>query len=276
MLSPDIYPRDFPAVRPLVLFRPGGGALVARQAVVAVVAIVIFWWSAGLVGLSPIALIQGIPHIGNLLWRMIPPDPEILPRLVKPTIDTLAMALWGTTLAAVMAFPLGCLAARNLSPHPAVYAVARGILNAQRGVSEMVFALIFVAAVGLGAFPGVLALAVHAAGSLGKFYAEAIENIDPGPLEALQATGATKWQTIAFAIWPQILPEVVTYTLYRWESDVRAAFVLGLVGAGGLGFELQMAMRLFRYEETLTILGLMVVVVTALDYGASRLRARII
>lgn len=276
MLAPDITPRAIPAVRPLILFRPGGSRTIARQIVLLAVVAAVFWASAQIIGFSPLQLWRGIPHIVNLVLRMLPPDPEILPRLVKPTIDTLAIALWGTTLAALIAFPLACMAARNLTPHPVAYAVARAVLNAQRGVSEIVFALIFVAAVGLGAFPGVLALAVHSAGSLGKFYAEAIENIDPGPLEALHATGASRWQTIAFAIWPQILPEVVTYTLYRWESDVRAAFVLGLVGAGGLGFELQMAMRLFRYEETLMILVLMVVVVTALDYTSSRLRARII
>ncbi|HEY3110650.1 MAG TPA: phosphonate ABC transporter, permease protein PhnE [Chloroflexota bacterium] len=276
MLAPDIQPRDFPAVRPLVLWRPGGQARLVRQLLFLVAAAVVFWVSGRAIGLSAWALVQGVPHIVNLVARMLPPDPAILPTLVGPTIDTLAIALWGTALATLMAFPLACLAARNLTPHPAVYAAARVILNSQRGVSEIVFALIFVAAVGLGAFPGVLALAVHSAGGLGKFYAEAIENIDPGPVEALAATGAGTWQTIAFAIWPQILPEVVTYTLYRWESDVRAAFVLGIVGAGGLGFELQMAMRLFRYQETLMILGLMIVVVTALDWGSSRLRARII
>jgi phosphonate transport system permease protein len=188
----------------------------------------------------------------------------------------LAIALWGTTLAALLALPLAFLAARNLTPHPLAYALARAVLNAQRGVSEMVFALLFVAAVGLGAFPGVLALAVHSAGVLGKFYAEAMENVEPGPLEALAATGAGRLQTVAFAVWPQVLPEVVTYTLYRWESDVRAAFVLGIVGAGGLGFELQMALRLFKYEQALTILVVIVLVVTAIDRLASRIRAGVI
>ena len=207
---------------------------------------------------------------------MLPPDPSVAPDLVRPTLEMLAIALWGTTLAALLALPLAFLAARNLTPHPLAYALARAVLNAQRGVSEMVFALPFVAAVGLGAFPGVLALAVHSAGVLGKFYAEAMENVEPGPLEALAATGAGRLQTVAFAVWPQVLPEVVTYTLYRWESDVRAAFVLGIVGAGGLGFELQMALRLFKYEQALTILVVIVLVVTAIDRLASRIRAGVI
>jgi phosphonate transport system permease protein len=212
----------------------------------------------------------------SLLLRMLPPDLSYAPALVGPTLETLAIALWGTTLGACIALPLGIGAARNMTPHRALYAVARLTLNMQRGISELVWALLFVAAVGLGAFPGVVALAVHSAGQLGKFYAEAIENVDPGPIEALLATGANRVQTFAYAVWPQILPEVISYTLYRWEVDVRSAFVLGLVGAGGLGFELQMALRLFRYQEALAILVVIVAVVTAIDWLSSRIRARVI
>lgn len=278
MLSPDIEPISLKgwSLRPIAFWRPNGRANVVRQFVFLIVTLAIFWIAAQSIDLSLGALITGIPNVINLISRMLPPDPSILPGLIKPTYETLAIALWGTAIAAFLGFPLALLAARNLTPHPMVYLVARGILNSQRGVSELVFAIIFVAAVGLGAFPGVLALGVHSAGVLGKFYAEAIENIDPGPIDALTATGAGKFQIICFAVWPQILPELVTYTLARWESDVRAAFVLGIVGAGGLGFELQMAMRLFKYQETLAILMLIVGIVTLLDWMNSRIRARII
>lgn len=278
MLSPDIEPISLKgwSLRPIAFWRPNGRANVVRQFVFLIVVLAIFWIAAQVIELSFGALITGIPNVINLISRMLPPDPSILPGLIKPTYETLAIALWGTAIAALLGFPLALLAARNLTPHPMVYLVARGILNSQRGVSELVFAIIFVAAVGLGAFPGVLALGVHSAGVLGKFYAEAIENIDPGPIDALTATGASKFQIICFAVWPQILPELVTYTLARWESDVRAAFVLGIVGAGGLGFELQMAMRLFKYQETLAILMLIVGIVTLLDWMNSRIRARVI
>lgn len=276
MISPDIEPRAFEPVRPLAAWQPGGLSAIARQGAVLAALALLFWVTGQWIGMSVGALAEGIPNIGRLLARMMPPEPSVAPGMLKPTLETLAIAMWGTTLAALLALPLALLAARNLTPHPLAYAIARGILNAQRGVSEMVFALLFVAAVGLGAFPGVLALAVHSAGVLGKFYAEAMENVDPGPIEALTATGAGPLQVIAFAVWPQILPEVVTYTLYRWESDVRAAFVLGIVGAGGLGFELQMAMRLFKYEEAVTILAIVVAVVTLIDRIASRIRAQVI
>lgn len=264
------------ALRPLGFWQPGGRTVLVRQVAVGVVVVAIFAVAGQRVGLSPMALVQGVPHVVKLLMRMLPPNLPYLPGLVNPTLETLAIALWGTALAALLALPLSFFAARNLTPHPVAYVVSRAILNTQRGVSELVFALIFVAAVGLGAFPGVLALAVHSAGQLGKFYAEAMENVDPGPIEALVATGATKLQTIAYAVWPQILPELVTYTLYRWEVDVRAAFVLGIVGAGGLGFELMMAMRLFKYQEVSAILLLIVLVVMAIDWSSSRIRARVI
>lgn len=276
LLERPADPWDLRAVRPLSFFRPGGHLSVIKQAGTVLFAIAILLITGHRIGLSLTTLAEGIPHIFHLLSRMFPPDISYLPRLAGPMLETLEIALWGTTGAVVLALPLSFFAARNMTPHPMAYAIARGILNTQRGVSEMVFALIFVAAVGLGAFPGVLALAVHSCGQLGKFFAEAMENVDPGPLEALQATGATKLQTIAFAVWPQVLPELVTYTLYRWEVDVRAAFVLGIVGAGGLGFELQMAMRLFKYQETLAILLLLVVAVMIIDRISAQIRSRII
>jgi phosphonate transport system permease protein len=148
------------------------------------------------------------------------------------------------------------------------------LLNALRGINEFVFALIFVAAVGLGPFPGVLALAVHTAGMLGKFYAESIEAVDVAPIEGVQATGASRLQTIRFAILPQIMPAVVAFNLYRFEVAVRSATVLGLVGAGGLRFALMASMRLFKYREVATILVLILALVALTDLVSTRVRRR--
>jgi phosphonate transport system permease protein len=137
-----------------------------------------------------------------------------------------------------------------------------------------VFALIFVAAVGLGPFPGVLALGVHTAGMLGKFYGEAIEAVAVAPIEGIQATGAGRLQTIRFAILPQIMPAVVAFNLYRFEVAVRSATVLGLVGAGGLGFALMANMRLFKYPEVATILLLILALVAVTDLVSTRVRKR--
>ncbi len=143
-----------------------------------------------------------------------------------------------------------------------------------RGINELVFALVFVAAVGLGPLPGVLALAVHTAGMLGKFYAEAMEGVDPGPVEALLATGAGRLQTIRYAVLPQVLPAIVAFNLYRLEVSVRSATVLGLVGAGGIGFELMTSMRLFRYRDVAVILAVVVGLVVLTDGVSTRVRKR--
>jgi len=221
-------------------------------------------------------LVLGIPAIADYLGRMYPPDWAYSRALVDPTIETIEIAIWGTVLGIVLGLPLGLLGARNIAPHPVLYGVARFILNSLRGVSELVFALIFVSAVGLGPFPGILALALHNAGMLGKFYAEAIEAIDPGPVEALQASGANWIQTIVFAIIPQVTPHFITYNMYRFEVSIRAATVLGLVGAGGIGFHLISSIRLFDYQETATVLIIIVLLVVITDYLGTRLRARII
>ena len=240
-------------------------------------------WGAGLVTVGwaiqgsqvePAALVHGLPYMADFVWRMFPPSLALAPSLLGPTLETVQMALMGTLLAIVLAVPLGLGAARNLSPHPLVYGASRAVLNALRGINEFVFALVFVSAVGLGPFPGVLALAVHTAGMLGKFYAEAIEGVDPGPVEGIEATGAGRWQTIRYAILPQVMPAVVAFNLYRFEVAVRSATVLGLVGAGGIGFQLMSSMRLFKYQDVAMILLIILVLVTLTDLVSSRVRRR--
>lgn len=247
-----------------------------RNSAIAVFALVVLGWSAEGVDLRPGEFLVGIPSIIRYLSHMFPPNSPYALELVQPTIETIQIAIWGTLLAVLGSVPLGILAASNVTPHAGLYHAARLILNTCRGVSELVYALIFVAAVGLGPFPGVLALAVHNAGMLGKFYAEAIEAVDPGPIEALEASGANRLQTIALAIVPQVLPEFVGFNLYRFEVSIRSATVLGLVGAGGIGFHLISSIRLFQYQDTAVVLIMILTLVVASDRLSSYVRSKII
>jgi phosphonate transport system permease protein len=246
------------------------------QAIAAILVIGVLYWSATATNVSLMAFVRGIPAILDYLSRMFPPDWAYTPAIIGPTIETVQIAIWGTVLGVLLAIPLGLVAARNIAPHPLIFGTARLILNGLRGVSELVFALIFVSAVGLGPFPGILALALHNAGMLGKFYAEAIEAVDSGPVEALQASGAGWLQTIMYAIVPQITPHFVTYNLYRFEVSIRSATVLGLVGAGGIGFHLISSIRLFDYQTTAMVLIVIILLVVATDHLGSFLRKRII
>lgn len=268
--------------------RPGtgsGSALAAKQRgtrwampiVVAALVLFIFGWSANDLDLSPGRFFEGIPNLVEFIARMFPPDFSVMGRLLGPIIVTVEVALWGTALAVVLSLVLALGAARNLlGRNIVVYAVSRAVLSVLRSLPDIIWALIFVAAVGLGPFPGVLALTVYSCGELGKLYAEAVENIDPGPREALESTGAGLFTTIRWAVLPQVLPEMITYSLYRLESNVRHAFVLGMVGAGGLGFELTVAMKLFRYEQVSAIIIVIILTVATIDFVSSRIRARVI
>jgi phosphonate transport system permease protein len=247
-----------------------------RWLAVAAVAGGILTWSAHGVGLSVAELVRGLPWVFDLVSRMLPPNWGFLERLARPVVETVQIAVWGTLLAVLMALPLCFLAARNLSPSLAVFHFMRQVLNALRGINEIIFALIFVAAVGLGPFAGVLALSIHGAGMLGKFFAEAIEEIDAGPVEALRATGARPTQVIVFGVLPQVIPSWIASTLYRLEVNLRAATILGMIGAGGIGFELVSSMKLFQYQDTATCVLVILAMVMTADYLSTKLRTRIL
>ncbi|WP_219220053.1 phosphonate ABC transporter, permease protein PhnE [Variovorax boronicumulans] len=241
-------------------------------------ACVIAWalqWSAAGAQLSWSELAAGLPQILDFLGRTLPPDLRILDRLVAPALETVQIAVWGTLLAVLPAIPLSFLAARNLQSRRWVYQGTRQVLNVVRSINELILALVFVSAVGLGPFPGVLALALHGAGMLGKFFADAIEEIDQGPLEALRATGARPLQVIVFGVLPQVITAWIAVVLYRFEVNLRSATVLGMVGAGGLGFELVSSLKLFRYPETATCIIVITVMVVVADTLSSQLRHRI-
>lgn len=152
--------------------------------------------------------------------------------------------------------------------------MARGILNGLRAIPELIMGIIFVAAVGFGALPGVLALGLHSIGMVGKFFAESIEHADTSPIEAARAAGATPLQVIMHGILPQVLPQMADVSIYRWEYNFRASTVIGMVGAGGIGFELMGLLRLMQYQDVFAILLVILVMVTIVDNLSGYLRKR--
>jgi phosphonate transport system permease protein len=273
-------------------------------------------WSFHGAKIRPGELVEGVPQIGQTLARMLPPDfskitnakhyyfPEhlslnelLLPAplgeaetrarqrwwdntfpqtVMGATLETIQMALAGTFLALIVAFPLGFLAARNTTPHPAVYHGVRLVLNLLRTIPDLALGLLFVAAVGLGAFAGTIALAIHTATVLGKLLSESVENIDEGVVEAIRATGAGYAQILSFAVVPQILPDLISFTLYRLETNIRAASVLGLIGAGGIGYLMNTSFRTFQYQEAAAIVLVLIALVMLVDYFSSRLRRLVV
>lgn len=225
---------------------------------------------------SPITFARGLPDLVNLVVRMFPPDVAFAPRAATAALETLQMALVGTLAAAVISVPLAFLAASNVAPNRALYYMSRSFVVFTRAIPDLIWALIFVSAIGLGPFPGTLAIAIHSIGMLGKLYAETIEEIDPGQVEALRSTGAHPIQTLALGVAPQVLPTFVGLTLYRWDINIRDSIVLGLVGAGGIGFELMTSMRLFQYPEVLTILIFVFIIVMAVERSSAYIRERMI
>ncbi len=206
---------------------------------------------------------------------MVPPNFDRFSHWLRPLADTLAMSVAGTALAVLLSLPLALLAAPTTTPHPWIGQLARTVLAACRSVPEIILGILFVAAVGFGALPGVLALALHSTGMVGKFYAEAIEHVDLKPLEAAQAAGAGRLQVIFHAVMPQVLPQLADITIYRWEYHFRASAVLGIVGAGGIGFELMAALRLIKYDEVAAILLTVLACVLVVDSLGAALRRRL-
>jgi len=234
-----------------------------------------FVWSTIATEVSIGRVIEGLPFMWDFLRRMVPPDPAVLGNALRGAVQTIEIAVVGTTVAAVLALPVGFAAARNAAPAWLFYA-ARLLLNAFRAVDTLVYALFFVAAVGLGPFPGVLAVVVYTATVLAKLYSEAIEAIEPGPVEAVRATGATALQVLRWGVLPQLVPQFLSFTLYRFETNIRAAAVLGFVGAGGIGFYIQTYLRLLNYPAAASVLLVLIVLVMIVDFASSRLRARLV
>lgn len=222
------------------------------------------------------ALMSGLPAIGRFLAAAFPPDLSRLDKVLVALAETFQMAVAGTTIGVVLAVPLAVLAAATLSPSRLLAAAARALIALFRTIPDLVWALIFVVAVGLGPFAGTLALAVDCIGFCGRFFAEAMEEADPGPQEALAALGAGRAGIIASAVLPAAFPAMIATTLFALEKATRSSVVLGLVGAGGIGMELKVAMDFFNYAEAATILIAVLALVIVVEQSAGRLRAAIL
>jgi phosphonate transport system permease protein len=229
-------------------------------------------WYVGLFDWERLA--RGGPAMATLLREMLPPVFKDSPKWISPLLVTLAMSIAGTALAVALSLPLGFLAAKNTAPHLLVYQVAKGILNFFRSIPELIMGIVFVAAVGFGALPGVLALGLHSIGMVGKFFAESVEHVNQAPVEAARATGATFLQVVIHGILPQVLPQMADVAIYRWEYNFRASTVMGMVGAGGIGFELMASLRLMQYQEVSALLIVILMMVTLVDSFSSHLRSR--
>ncbi|MBC8748664.1 phosphonate transport system permease protein [Paraburkholderia sp. WC7.3g] len=225
--------------------------------------------------MRPLDLLSDSANMGQFAADFFPPDFTEWRSYAHEMYVTLAVAIWGTALSLVCAVPFGLMSAHNLAPRWVVQPVRR-LMDACRAINEMVFAMLFIVAVGLGPFAGVLALWVHTTGVLAKLFAEAVEAIDPRPAEGVRATGATRLDEIVYAVLPQVLPLWISYALYRFESNVRSAMVVGMVGAGGIGVVLYEAIRSFNYAQTAAVMIMVIVVVTMIDLGSAWLRERVI
>jgi len=214
-------------------------------------------------------------QIGDLLGRMFPPEWPYAGALVGPLVQTINIATLGTALAIVLSLPVAFLAALTTTPSRATYALARVIMVLSRSVDTLIWALIFIIVVGPGSLAGVLAVAVRSIGFVSKLIAEAIEEIDQGQVEAVTATGANRWQILLYAIVPQVRPAFAGVSIYRWDINVRESTVLGLVGAGGIGFALNEAILGLEWSRVGMILVVVLAVVVASETGSAWLRRRL-
>jgi phosphonate transport system permease protein len=239
------------------------------------VALGVLAWAWRGAEIRPLDLLRDSGNIGTYASEFFPPDFRDWRIYAREMLVTVHIAVWGTLLAVLAAVPMGLLCSANIAP-AWIHQPVRRLMDACRAINEMVFAMLFIVAVGLGPFAGVLALAVHTTGTLAKLFSEAVEAIDPRPVEGIRATGAHKLVEIVYGVLPQVLPLWVSFTLYRFESNVRSASVVGMVGAGGIGVVLFEVIRGFQYAQTCAVLIILVVSVSLIDLVSSALRRRFI
>ena len=214
-------------------------------------------------------------YFGDILGRMLPPDFSNIKNLTLAMVETIEIAFLGTFIAIILSIPVGLFSARNLAPNYFIFLIARVVTIFFRAIPEFIIAMILVIAVGFGAIPGVLALGLHTMGFLAKFYAEDIEHVNKGPIEALKASGASKRQIISFAIIPQIIPSFIANNLYILDRNIRMATMLGIVGAGGIGYELQSSFRMFEYQKVSAIIIIIFITIFIIDHLSSFIRSKI-
>jgi len=247
----------------------------AVRALLVVAVLLVIVQSLIVVEARPQDLITGIHGMAEILRRAMPPDFAKWRSELWPTLETVDIAIFGTLAGVVMALPLAVLAAANVTPSRPLYYAARGVIGFTRAVPDLVWALFFVTAVGLGPFPGGLALAVHSIGMLGRLFAETIEHMDMAPIEALSLTGARRIQVFTHGVVPSVLPALLGIGLYRLDENIRSSLVLGFVGAGGIGFQLLTAMNLFQYREVSLLLIIIFVIVLIAERLSALLRQKL-
>ena len=250
--------------------RQGAKASLLKLAIYGLIGAMIVWSYQG-AEIRPLALVNDAGNMATFLKEFFPPDFHEWRYYLSELIVTLHIAIWGTVLAVVFAVPLSLLASANISPWW-VYQPVRRVLDALRSINEMVFAMLFVVAVGLGPFAGALALFVHTTGVLAKLFSEAVEAIDPQPVEGIRATGANVLEEIVYGVIPQVMPLWASYSLYRFESNVRSASVVGMVGAGGIGVVLWEVIRGFQFDKTCAVMLMIILLVSTVDLISARIR----
>ncbi len=214
-------------------------------------------------------------NMAVFIGDFLSPDFTDLDLFVAKMIETVQIALWGSVLSILVGVPCGLLSSNNVAPTWVVQPMRR-LMDAARAINELVFAILFVAAVGLGPFAGVMALFIHNLGVISKLFSEAVEAVDPRPVEGIRATGASRLQQVIYGVIPQVLPLWSSFSLYRFETLVRSATVLGIVGAGGIGFTFYESFRSFQYDRAAAVIVVVVLVVSVIDILSSQLRKRLI
>ncbi|MDR3155098.1 MAG: phosphonate ABC transporter, permease protein PhnE [Deltaproteobacteria bacterium] len=251
---------------------PRRKAVIGFQAALLAVFLVWSWQGAEI---RPLDLARDAGNMVILARDFFPPDFRELTYYLKEMMITIHIALWGTVFAVICSVPLGIMSSENVVS-PWVYQPVRRVMDACRAINEMVFAMLFVVTVGLGAFAGVLALWIHTTGVLAKLFSEAVEAVDPGPVEGIRSTGAGFVKEVWYGILPQVFPLWISFTLYRFESNVRSATVVGMVGAGGIGVVLWELIRGFMFQRTCAVMLVIIVAVSAFDILSQYLRKKAI
>ena len=258
-----------------LLAQAGAGRSSLTTTIVWGVVLITLAWAWQGAEMRPLDLIRDADNMRIYAREFFPPNFHDWRIYLHEMVITLHIALWGTVLAIVAAVPLGLLSAHNVAP-PWVHQPVRRLMDLCRSINEMVFAMLFIVAVGLGPFAGVLALFVHTTGTLAKLFSEAVEAIDERPVEGIRAMGGHKLAEVVYGIFPQVMPLWLSYSLYRFESNVRSASVVGMVGAGGIGVVLYEVIRGFQYAQTCAVLLMLAITVTVIDMFSAWLRKRFI
>lgn len=239
--------------------------------------VVVFWFIAVDLEINLYRLVSDtFTYVADVMSRMLPPNFSNFDRLLLSMLETVEIAMLGTLFAVMLSIPVGLMSARNIAPNYPLYLVSRTVIIFFRAIPEFIMAMILVIAIGFGAMPGVIALGLHTMGFLAKFYAEAIEHINEDPIQALESMGASRRQVLAFAVVPQIIPAFIGYNLYILDRNIRMATMLGIVGAGGIGYELQSSFRLFEYPRVSAIIIVIFVTIFAIDMLSSYVRSKVV